>query len=427
MPGLSLKAPALKRRYTAAHQNPVAAHEVDESREAGYNLAMDEPASDFHSLVAGFRGIEEDEYNFEELSRVLAAARGLLEIPFQEWTPDEIKDFLFVCSLDPDEELVSSLVQVKGLGEEELVPVRFRLLELARHSLETGTQKCRWQFAQILSEAGCLDEDLESLLVRFAEDEDEYVRRMAVDSLGQLQSTLSEQFALKLWHREDPNQQHSRMMALSVLQKIGSEHHSQLAREAATGELPILARYARAMLAPAATIPIARLSPSEPLGLEGPVLRFAARLAEKECLIFPQILRHEEDALSLYAEVWLNTFALWPANRGTLAKPCHQVRLTDMRIDVREVAHFCGQARAWLDLPLAEIAKVHFEGEFTLGSGGSYLDLIFKPGPSLPYKTDWFNLTVRFRNQGGHGELVFDSDRSCLEEFVTDWEKLGVC
>ncbi|MBS2037339.1 HEAT repeat domain-containing protein [bacterium] len=399
---------------------------MDWPREAGYNLAMGEPVSDFHSLVTRFRGIEEDAYDFEEQSHLLAAARDLLQIrPYQEWTADEIRDFLFVCSLDPDEELVPCL-GLEGLCGGELAQSRSRLLALASHSLEIGTQQCRSQFAEILRGAGALDEELETLLVRFAEDEDEYVRRMAVDSLGQLHSPLSEHFALRLWHRENPNQQHSRMMALSVLKKIGSKHFDQLAGEAATGELPILARYARAMLAPVPTIPIARLSPGEPLGLDGAALRFAARLSEKECLIFPKMLRLEENTLSLYADVWMNTFVRWPDNPGALDNPSHQVRLRDLQLDVREVAHFCGQARAWLELPLAEIGKLHFEGEFTLGSGGSHLDLTFKPRQNLPHKTDWFILTVRYRTQGGHGELVLESDRSCLEEFVTNWETLEV-
>jgi hypothetical protein len=399
---------------------------VDGTGKAGYNRAMDDPVPDLSSLFTRFREIEEDAWSFEELSPLLAAARHLLQFrPYREWTAAEVRDFLFVCSLDPDEELIPCL-DLEGLQGEERAEGRHRLLGLASHSLETGSQNCRWQFAQVLGGAGELDEELEKLLVRFAEYEDEYVRRLAVDSLGQLQSPLSEEFALRLWHRDDPNQQHSRMMALSVLQKIGSERLGQLAREAATVELPILARYARAMLAPAPTIPIARLSPREPLALEGVALRFAAWLSEKELLIFPKLMRLEEEILSVYADVWLNTFVRWPGVPRDLDNPSHEVRLTELQLDVREVAYFCGQARAWLELPLAEIARLHFEGEFSLGIGGSQFDLVFKPLPSLPQKMDWFSLTIRLRNQGGHGELAFDTDRSCLEEFVTHWETLGV-
>lgn len=344
---------------------------MDGTGEGGYNPAMDEPLSDLHSLVTRFREMREDAWTFEEQDQLLAAARALLHFkPYRDWSADDTRDFIFACSLDMDEDLVARL-GLEGVRVEELTQARSRLLALASQSLETGTRHCRWQFAQILRGAGALDEELESLLVRFAVDEDEYVRRLAVDSLGQLQSPLSEEFALRLWHGDDPNQQHSRMMALSVLQKIGSQRLGQLAEEAANGELPILASHARAMLPPVPTIPIARLSPREPLGLEGVALRFGAWLSEKECLIFPKLMRLEEETLSVYADVWLNTFVRWPGVPRDLVNPSHQVRLTDLQLDVREVAYFCGQARSWLELPLAEIARLHFEREFSLGIGGS--------------------------------------------------------
>ena len=200
---------------------------------------------------------------------------------------------------------------------------------------------------------------------------------------------------------------------------------SSTVSEAADGELPILARYARAMLAPAPTIPIACRAPCKSLALGEVTLRFAAWLSEKECLVFPRVLSLDEDSHSLYVDVWLNTFARRPDIPGFSDQPCHQVRLWDLRLDVREVAYFCGKARAWLDLTLAEMALRHFDGQFTLGWRDQF-DLTFKPRRNLPDKTDWFTLTACFRNQGGHGEHVLDSDRSCLEEFVSGWETLGV-
>jgi hypothetical protein len=384
-----------------------------------------QPDLDFHSLVTRFREAEELVCNDSERSRLLAAAWDLVGARrYLDWTEDEISDFLFVCSLDLDDELLPQL-GLEGLSGEELEQARLRNVELARQSLKAGSATCRRHFVALLGQADCLDEEIESLLVCFAEDDDECVRRLAVNSLAQLQSQVSETLALKLWHRKDSHQDYSRMMALSVLQTIGSEHFHSLSSEASTGELPVLARYARALLEPVQSIPIARVRPRQLESLNGSILRFSACGAKKECLILPRLLGVEHDSLWLEAEVWLNTFQLWSKSAENDDRPCHQVGLRDLYLDVREVAYFCGQARAWLELPLSRIARLHFDGEFTLGAKDSQFDLVFRPCPSYPRKTDSFALTIHVSNGAGQGELIFESDRSCLEEFVSHWEELG--
>ena len=81
-----------------------------------------------------------------------------------------------------------------------------------------------------------------------ADDEHEYVRRRALQSLLRIDSPSVEKFALASWHRPDEAQQWARMNALYCLQGIGSSQLPALLAEAEKDARPYLREYASRIL-----------------------------------------------------------------------------------------------------------------------------------------------------------------------------------
>ena len=69
-------------------------------------------------------------------------------------------------------------------------------------------------------------------LLEMVRDENEYVRRQALQSLLQIGSPAVEELALAAWRRSDKDQEWARMMALYCLHKLGSPHLESLLVEA---------------------------------------------------------------------------------------------------------------------------------------------------------------------------------------------------
>ncbi|MGN6152905.1 MAG: HEAT repeat domain-containing protein [Lysobacteraceae bacterium] len=93
------------------------------------------------------------------------------------------------------------------------------LAAFAHAALQTGESDAKWQIAHGLGKPRVPREDAEALLVEFAVDADEYVRRRALLALADIKSPRTEAFAQKAW---DSGLEYQRIAALWALKACGS-------------------------------------------------------------------------------------------------------------------------------------------------------------------------------------------------------------
>lgn len=115
---------------------------------------------------------------------------------------------------------------------------------LTRIALVHGETDARWQLAVELGQLARNDE-VETLLLALAGDEDEYVRRRAVRSLAALGVPAAEALACGEWHRVDDNQQWARMSALECLRALKSPRLAALLDDALQDVRPHLRQFAQ--------------------------------------------------------------------------------------------------------------------------------------------------------------------------------------
>lgn len=156
----------------------------------------------------------------------------------KKWTPQETEDLLYILARDNECEVIADELKEKA------PEITFHL---ASESLQSSDWDARWQLAHVLGFL-CFDSQIEPLLLRFADDGNEYVRRRALQSLARVASPHTEMLALREWNRKSENQQWARMMALSCWHHIGSpllEAHLQEAEVSPFAHLSYLARNLR--------------------------------------------------------------------------------------------------------------------------------------------------------------------------------------
>ncbi|GAA0697800.1 hypothetical protein GCM10009429_25690 [Dyella marensis] len=156
--------------------------------------------------------------------------------PFDHWQRGEQTQVLYAIARDNEIEYLAEEIRTR---HPEL------LLSLAQASLEIDERDARWQLAVQLAWLGV---QAEPLLLKMADDEHEYVRRRALQSLLRIDSPSVEKFALAAWHRPDEAQQWARMNALYCLQGIGSSQLPALLAEAEKDARPYLREYASRIL-----------------------------------------------------------------------------------------------------------------------------------------------------------------------------------
>jgi len=159
--------------------------------------------------------------------------------PVQEWDSEATDAVLYVIARDNEMEYLAEQIR-------ENHPVV--LLALAEVAVRHGERDAKWQLADQLSRLSNNDE-VERMLLLFAGDGDEYVRRRALRSLLRIGSAAVEQLALDAWSRPHADQEWSRMMALYCLWKIKSSHAPALLALAERDARPYLAEHARKIIA----------------------------------------------------------------------------------------------------------------------------------------------------------------------------------
>ena len=128
-----------------------------------------------------------------------------------------------------------------GTLARELARNPLNLLCLAEQAVTSAEPDAKWQLAAELGRVEMRLPEVEPLLLRFASDEDEYVRRRSLTALADVGSTHVSELAERAWHSGD---EYQRMAALYALLRSGSPELSEyLARAEADGR-PNLVDYA---------------------------------------------------------------------------------------------------------------------------------------------------------------------------------------
>jgi HEAT repeat protein len=156
------------------------------------------------------RSSAEWECNYEGWQSLNEAFVAYLDAhAFREADDQAISDIIYAVARDNEMEyLVPELANRPGW-----------FAFLLPHVLKCDEPDARWQFAVALGQRALPFAEAEHALLRLVEDQDEYVSRMALQSLGRIGSSHTERLCERAWAT---NHQYQRIMALWVLKEIGS-------------------------------------------------------------------------------------------------------------------------------------------------------------------------------------------------------------
>jgi HEAT repeats len=156
--------------------------------------------------------------------------------PPEAWPDESIQAVLYAIARDNECQYLAHEVRLHHPAT---------LVTLARAALSRGEPDAKWQLADELGHLGDEGGEATRLLLLFARDEHEYVRRRALGALARVGSPAVEPLALEAWHRPDEQQEWARMMALDCLHRIGSPHLEPLLAEAERDERQHLRDFAK--------------------------------------------------------------------------------------------------------------------------------------------------------------------------------------
>jgi len=149
------------------------------------------------------------------------------------WTGEVAEALLYLIARDHASEIFADLVAAH--------PDKLRLL--ARRAVDAQSPASKWQLVVRLPELG--DPALaESLLLRFINDPDEYVRRRTLQTLAALGSGCTEHYCEVAWQCPGPHQTHQRMAVLEALFTMHSPRLPDYLEKARQDGNPELVKYA---------------------------------------------------------------------------------------------------------------------------------------------------------------------------------------
>jgi hypothetical protein len=155
--------------------------------------------------------------------------------PFHDWSQEELRAVMYAVARDNE---LHHLANEVGRYPEVL-------FGLAQAAAEEGERDVKWQLAVELGNHAPSDHRTENLLVRFACDNDESVRRLSLQALAKHKSRKLEELAVKEWHRSDVDQEYARIGVLWCLQHVRSSLLPPLVTDAAQDDRPYLAAFAK--------------------------------------------------------------------------------------------------------------------------------------------------------------------------------------
>ena len=165
-----------------------------------------------------------------------AVIRFLEDVPVERWTDEQTRAVLDAIHFNDEHLYLAPEIARRWPG---------LLIPLAEATMTfTSGDAARWQLAEQLGLMQDAHDDHRRLLLKFASDDEEYVRRKALEALARLESPATENLALRAWSEMGDAQEYSRMTALWALHRIGSSHLSPLLAEAERTQTEYLAKYA---------------------------------------------------------------------------------------------------------------------------------------------------------------------------------------
>lgn len=177
------------------------------------NLNWREEILKFREWAKEQEQVAEWECNYEEWQPIYQGVEEFLGASItQSWTAEETKDLLYILARDWECQIIADHLQNH---QPEAA------FYLASYSLKGSDWDARWQLAAVLGHLSP-DARIEPLLLQFVDDEEEYVRRRALQSLARINSKQTEQLTVREWTRDGENQQWARIGVLWVLSKIHS-------------------------------------------------------------------------------------------------------------------------------------------------------------------------------------------------------------
>lgn len=136
-------------------------------------------------------GLDEWQINYKRWDKIDDAFDVFIQIcPIDGWTQYVMHEVIYVIGAD---QLRISLIH--RLAKEEN-----RLLCFAASVLSYPDHSTRWQTVQRLADVISRQQDAEELLLKFIEDDHEYVRRSAMNALGRIGSSHVERLADQMWN-----------------------------------------------------------------------------------------------------------------------------------------------------------------------------------------------------------------------------------
>jgi hypothetical protein len=186
----------------------------------------------------------ERECEYDAWPSLYGAVTAFLDDPRRaaEWSPAEWDALLYAVARDNETQLLARTLRERGFD---------LLLFAAQAARHAGEPDAKWQLAAELGHCPPLTAVAEELLLAFANDPAEYVRRRALQSLARLASPHTERIAITEWARPDDAQQWARMNALHALHLIDSPALPPLLAEAELDPRKHLSDFAKHMRAAA--------------------------------------------------------------------------------------------------------------------------------------------------------------------------------
>ncbi|MEC0174587.1 HEAT repeat domain-containing protein [Paenibacillus favisporus] len=133
-----------------------------------------------------------------------------------DWDQKTINNLLFIIGRDNECELLVS----------KLAEIPEYLLFLGQEGLSYPDADTKWQLAHYLSNIASIQLEAEEIILKYYEDQNEYVKRRALLALGIIKSRHAEQCALESWKT---GMKYQKLAALEVLKQINSPQYSILA------------------------------------------------------------------------------------------------------------------------------------------------------------------------------------------------------
>lgn len=175
-------------------------------------------ASGFLAAVAGFKSWaakipQDDRYgewecDYPSWADIYTEWTSLMaNLEVSEWTLSLTETALYAVARDNECQFLSRQIPLHVL----------RLL--AKAARDCSEPDAKWQLAVELGKSSINNQDI---LLALANDENEYVRRRAVQSLARLGSTYAAELALREWEKAADDFPWSRMNALWVLYRVSS-------------------------------------------------------------------------------------------------------------------------------------------------------------------------------------------------------------